>query len=316
MRNPLLAAAFVLAAGCALTRSEPDTPELPLPDALPPVAQALPELLAPWWRVFDDPALDALIREALEAESRHRHRRGPRRRGARHRACRERRPAAVGRTGGRCRALARKRADAAGARAQTTQTSYYVQGSVRYELDLWGRYAHASEAARAAACLRGRPGSGAAEPERRSRSRLRMRSRRRATSSPTLREHARQPRGIAAHRANPRGRWRERRVHAQARTGGGCSDPHGGAAVRASRSCAAPNALAVLLGARRARWWTAACCRTVNCPTPRRSCPAGLPLGSVPRAASRYTRGRSEISMGGRCGRGRRPSGSLPRASA
>jgi multidrug efflux system outer membrane protein len=34
-------------------------------------------------------------------------------------------------------------------RAQTTQTSYYVQGSVRYELDLWGRYAHASEAARA-----------------------------------------------------------------------------------------------------------------------------------------------------------------------
>jgi multidrug efflux system outer membrane protein len=33
--------------------------------------------------------------------------------------------------------------------ARTTQTAYYVQGSVRYELDLWGRYAHASEAARA-----------------------------------------------------------------------------------------------------------------------------------------------------------------------
>jgi hypothetical protein len=35
------------------------------------------------------------------------------------------------------------------AAARTTQTAYYLQGAVRYELDLWGRYAHASEAARA-----------------------------------------------------------------------------------------------------------------------------------------------------------------------
>ena len=149
MRNPILAAAFVLVAGCALTRSDPDTPELPLPDALPPVAQALPELPAPWWRVFDDPALDALIREALErnpdieiaaarvAEAR-----------AIARAAGADRLPSVGLEAG----VERSRESVLtlpfpGAR--TTQTSYYVQGSVRYELDLWGRYAHASEAARA-----------------------------------------------------------------------------------------------------------------------------------------------------------------------
>ena len=149
MRNPILAAAFVLVAGCALTRSEPDTPELPLPDALPPVAQALPELPTPWWRVFDDPALDALIREALErnpdieiaaarvAEAR-----------AIARAASAERLPSVGLEAG----VERSRESVLTLPvpgAQTTQTSYYVQGSVRYELDLWGRYAHASEAARA-----------------------------------------------------------------------------------------------------------------------------------------------------------------------
>jgi len=149
MRNPILTAAFLLLAGCALTRSEPDTPELPLPDALPPVAQALPELPAPWWRVFDDPALDALIREALErnpdiditaarvAEAR-----------AIARAASADRLPSVGLEAG----VERSRESVLTLpvpQAQTTQTSYYVQGSVRYELDLWGRYAHASEAARA-----------------------------------------------------------------------------------------------------------------------------------------------------------------------
>ena len=66
MRKPLLTAMFALIAGCALTRTDPGKPELPLPEALPAVTDALPELPAPWWRVFDDPALDTLIGEALE----------------------------------------------------------------------------------------------------------------------------------------------------------------------------------------------------------------------------------------------------------
>ena len=138
-----------LLAGCALTRSDPEKPELPLPEALPSVADALPEWPAPWWQVFEDPTLDALIREALErnpdievaaarvAEAR-----------AIANAARADRLPSVGFEAG----VERSRESVLtlpfpGAR--TTQTSYYVQGAVRYELDLWGRYAHASEAARA-----------------------------------------------------------------------------------------------------------------------------------------------------------------------
>ena len=138
-----------LLAGCAVTRSDPEKPDLPLPEALPAVVDALPGLPAPWWQVFEDPTLDALIREALErnpdvevaaarvAEAR-----------AIANAARADRLPSVGLEAG----VERSRESVLtlpfpGAR--TTQTAYYVQGSVRYELDLWGRYAHASEAARA-----------------------------------------------------------------------------------------------------------------------------------------------------------------------
>ena len=149
MRKPLLAAMFMMIAGCALTRTDPGKPELPLPEALPAVADALPELPAPWWRVFDDPALDTLIGEALErnpdievaaarvAEAR-----------AIARAASAERLPSLGLEAG----VERSRESVLTlpfAAARTTQTAYYLQGAVRYELDLWGRYAHASEAARA-----------------------------------------------------------------------------------------------------------------------------------------------------------------------
>lgn len=149
MENVPVLLACLLMTGCALTRTDPEKPELPLPDALPALtAQTVPELPAPWWRVFDDPALDTLVREALErnpdielaaarvAEAR-----------AIARGARADRLPSVGLEAG----VERSRQSVLtlpveGAR--TTQTAYYVQGTVRYELDLWGRYAHASEAAR------------------------------------------------------------------------------------------------------------------------------------------------------------------------
>ena len=66
MRSAAPVVLAMLLAGCALTKSDPEKPELPLPEALPAVTDALPSLPAPWWQVFEDPTLDALIREALE----------------------------------------------------------------------------------------------------------------------------------------------------------------------------------------------------------------------------------------------------------
>ena len=139
---------LALMAGCALTRTDPGKPELPLPEALPEVAQALPALPDPWWQVFEDPALDTLVREALDrnpdidiaaarvAEAR-----------SIARAARADRLPSLGIEAG----VERARESVLTLpfpNAETTQTTYYVQGAVRYELDLWGRYAHASEAAR------------------------------------------------------------------------------------------------------------------------------------------------------------------------
>lgn len=149
MREKMIFLAVLLLAGCALTRTDPEKPELPLPEALPVATRALPELPTPWWQVFDDPALDALVREALEHN--------PDIEVAAGRVAEAR---AIARSAGADRwpsveleaGVERSRQSVLtlpveGAR--TTQTAYYVQGSVRYELDLWGRYAHASEAARA-----------------------------------------------------------------------------------------------------------------------------------------------------------------------
>jgi multidrug efflux system outer membrane protein len=143
--------------GCALTRVDPDTPELTLPQALP-AAQPTPggdavspaaSLPDPWWRIFADAELDRLIDEGLARNT----------------------DVAVA-----AARVAQARAEAqiigadrlptldiaAGASrsrqsvirqpvqgARVTSNEYYVNAGVSYELDLWGRYQHASEAARA-----------------------------------------------------------------------------------------------------------------------------------------------------------------------
>ena len=61
MRSAAPVVLAMLLAGCALTKSDPEKPELPLPEALPAVTDALPSLPAPWWQVFEDPTLDAAV---------------------------------------------------------------------------------------------------------------------------------------------------------------------------------------------------------------------------------------------------------------
>jgi multidrug efflux system outer membrane protein len=153
----LALAALTFVTGCALTRVDPETPELTLPQALPdgqPTAggdavsptASLPD---PWWRIFGDPELDRLIEEGL------------------------RRNTDVAVAAARV-AQARSEAQIVGADrlpaldinagamrsrdsvirqpvpgARVTSNEFYVNAGVSYELDLWGRYQHASEAARA-----------------------------------------------------------------------------------------------------------------------------------------------------------------------
>lgn len=138
-------------AGCALTREPLRTPDLPLPDALPAVTGATPDLPDPWWSLFQDPTLDALVREALNrntdvliAAARVQEARA-----LAGIADADRLPTLnveAGAVRGRESSLSgQDGAEGAG----EIRNDYAVQGVVGYEVDLWGRYAHASTAARA-----------------------------------------------------------------------------------------------------------------------------------------------------------------------
>jgi multidrug efflux system outer membrane protein len=161
VRRPLPAwvavVGLALLGGCALTRVDPGKPELTLPQALPDgqptaggdavsPAASLPD---PWWRIFADPELEQLIREGLLRNT-----------DVAVAAARVAQARAEVRVAGADRLPALDvAAGASRAResvirqpvqgARVTSNEFYVNAGVSYEVDLWGRYAHASEAARA-----------------------------------------------------------------------------------------------------------------------------------------------------------------------
>ncbi|MCC7463764.1 MAG: efflux transporter outer membrane subunit [Gammaproteobacteria bacterium] len=152
LRNTLLCGIAASAlSGCVASGADAQKPDLPLPAALPaPVAQTTPagDLPDPWWALFGDAALDALVDEALDhnpdmavatarvAQAR-----------ALLGGARAERWPTVALQGTIARAPGGANQPAAG--DTPPLTVYTVQGAAGFELDLWGRYWRASQSARA-----------------------------------------------------------------------------------------------------------------------------------------------------------------------
>jgi multidrug efflux system outer membrane protein len=128
---------------------DPQKPDLPLPSALPAPAESAVALPDPWWTIFADDTLDKLVDEALANNT-----------DVRVAASRVAQARAVLRITNADRlptldvqGSATRSKDSALAspfpNSQRYDTIYTVQGAVGFELDLWGRYQRASEAARA-----------------------------------------------------------------------------------------------------------------------------------------------------------------------
>lgn len=135
--------------GCIVSRVPIDKPALPLPTALPAVSTPASPVADRWWSVFGDATLDTLMDEALahNADAALAAARVLESRSALRQANSNRSPG-VSIEGNAARrfdsVLAGQSPDPGVAR-----DSFSAQGVVTYELDLWGRYARASEAARA-----------------------------------------------------------------------------------------------------------------------------------------------------------------------
>ena len=140
---------FAAVSGCVVSRVDPETPELPLPAALASPNAALTALPDPWWGVFGDDTLNALMDEALANNAEV----------AIAAARVEQARAQLRITNGERWPWLDLQAGATRAKdsAAITQfpgvdqhrTTYTVQGAVSFELDLWGRLQRASESARA-----------------------------------------------------------------------------------------------------------------------------------------------------------------------
>lgn len=161
-RVVLTAAIAAVLGGCFVSKVDPQKPELPLPDALPALpadqaarAEETAPLPNPWWTLFADARLDELVIEALQHN--------PDAQVAAARVLEARsylrianadRLPTVNLEGNATRS---KQSELSLAEqglqgvpgVDTQQTMYTVQGTVGYELDLWGRYQRASESARA-----------------------------------------------------------------------------------------------------------------------------------------------------------------------
>jgi len=145
----LALAAMSLLAGCAVTREPERKPELPLPAALPAVNGTTVDLPDPWWTIFGDPTLDALVREALanNADAAVAAARVAEARALARIAGADLWPQ-VGVEAGASRGQGSRLVDPSQPLDGATRNEFYARGVVSYEIDLWGRYAHASGAAR------------------------------------------------------------------------------------------------------------------------------------------------------------------------
>lgn len=148
MRNVVsaLMAALLLAGCVALPQTR--QPDLPLPAAWPETGEKGNPLAPDWWKAYRDPALDTLMDEALA------HNADLKLAAARIREAR----AALGST--RADQFPEVQLNAGLGRSRATEegsfpiptpinNNYQVNLQAAYELDLWGRYARATEAARA-----------------------------------------------------------------------------------------------------------------------------------------------------------------------
>src|SRR5688500_12426421 len=141
--------------GCFVSKVDPQKPELPLPDALPAQAAQTTPLPNPWWTLFGDEKLNELIVEALKhnpdaqiAAARVAEARSLLRISNADRLPTVNLEANANRTKQSELSLAEQGLSGVPG-LDTQQTMYTVQGTVGYEIDLWGRYQRASESARA-----------------------------------------------------------------------------------------------------------------------------------------------------------------------
>ena len=154
--NVALAVAIAtVLSGCFVSKVDPQKPELPLPDALPAQAAQTTPLPNPWWTLFGDEKLNELIVEALRhnpdaqiAAARVAEARSLLRISNADRLPTVNLEANANRTKQSELSLAEQGLSGVPG-LDTQQTMYTVQGTVGYEIDLWGRYQRASESARA-----------------------------------------------------------------------------------------------------------------------------------------------------------------------
>lgn len=152
-RVTLMVAIAAVLGGCFVSKVDPEKPALPLPDALPAQAAETSPLPNPWWTLFDDARLNELVIEALQhnPDAQIAAARVMEARSHLRIANADRLPT-VNLEGNATRSQSSELSliqQGATPGVETYGTLYTVQGTVAYELDLWGKYQRASESARA-----------------------------------------------------------------------------------------------------------------------------------------------------------------------